>query len=501
MKRVLIANRGEIAVRIGRTCRALGIETVAVASEADASAAHVRSADACVIVGPPAATESYLLTEKILQAAIDTEADAVHPGYGFLSENGEFARAVVAAGLTWIGPSPEAIASMGDKQTARRVMEAAGVPVVPGAELGDDMSLAATHAQEIGYPVLVKASAGGGGKGMRAVHDPGDLQEAIISCQREAASAFGSDVVYLEKLLERPRHVEVQVFGDSHGNVIHLFERECSIQRRHQKVLEECPSPGIDGALRTQMCEAAVAAAQAVDYVGAGTVEFLVGQDGGFYFLEMNTRLQVEHPVTESVLGLDLVAMQLSVARGEPLGLTQEDVVIRGHAVEVRLYAEDPSRGFLPSIGTLLAYRAPEGPGVRHDGGVEEGDTVSPYYDPMLAKLITWGTDRDAAMGRMAAALRSWTIHGVVTNLGFLRRVVAHEAFRSGDTPTGFVDAHVADGEPLGDAPIETILAALAVAEELGLGGATSPSSTGSGGGRERPVTPFETVGPWRGIS
>lgn len=499
MKRVLIANRGEIAVRIGKTCRALGIETVAVASEADAAAAHVRSADACVVVGPPAATESYLLADKILQAAVATGADAVHPGYGFLSENGDFARAVVAAGLTWIGPSPEAIASMGDKQTARRVMEAAGVPVVPGAELSDDISGAASRAEEIGYPVLVKASAGGGGKGMRAVHDPSDLEEAIGSCKREAASAFGSDVVYLEKLLERPRHVEVQVFGDSHGNVVHLFERECSIQRRHQKVLEECPSPGIDEALRSRMCAAAVAAARAVDYLGAGTVEFLVGQDGGFYFLEMNTRLQVEHPVTESVLGLDLVAMQIAVARGEPLGLAQEDVALRGHAIEVRLYAEDPSRGFLPSTGTLLAYRAPEGPGVRHDGGVEEGDEVAPYYDPMLAKLITWGSDRDAAIGRMAAALGSWTVHGVVTNLGFLRRVVAHAAFRAGDTHTGFVEAHVADGEPLGDAPMETILAALAVAEELGIGG--GPSASAGGPGRARPASPFETVGPWRGIT
>ncbi len=501
MKRVLIANRGEIAVRIGRTCRALGLETVAVASEVDATAAHVRAADACVVVGPAAATESYLIAERILQAAKDTGADAVHPGYGFLSENESFARAVVDAGLIWIGPSPEAISSMGDKQTARRVMEAAGVPVVPGAELGGDLDGAAAEADKIGYPVLVKASAGGGGKGMRAVRDPADLTEAIQSCQREAASAFGSDVVYLEKLLERPRHVEVQVFGDSHGNVVHLYERECSIQRRHQKVLEECPSPGIDDALRARMCEAAVAAARAVDYVGAGTVEFLVDQEGGFYFLEMNTRLQVEHPVTESVLGLDLVAMQLAVARGEALGITQADVSIRGHAIEVRLYAEDPSREFLPSIGTLLSYRPPEGPGVRHDGGVEQGDEVTPFYDPMLAKLITWGEDRDEAIGRMAAALSSWTVHGVVTNLGFLRRIVAHEAFQSGDTHTGFVDAYVADGEPLGDAPLETILAALAVAEELGLGAAAPGSAGGRADGRERALSPFETVGPWRGIS
>ncbi len=499
MKRVLIANRGEIAVRIGRSCRASGLETVAVASEVDASAAHVRAADACVMVGPPAAAESYLVAEKILQAALDTGADAVHPGYGFLSENEAFARAVTEAGLIWIGPSPEAIASMGDKQTARRVMQAAGVPVVPGAELGGELAEAASLAEEIGYPVLVKASAGGGGKGMRAVHNPAHLAEAISSCQREAASAFGSDVVYLEKLLERPRHVEVQVFGDQHGNVIHLFERECSIQRRHQKVLEECPSPGISAELRSRMCEAAVAAARAVDYVGAGTVEFLVDQDGGFYFLEMNTRLQVEHPVTESVLGLDLVAMQLSVARGEPLGLAQEDVEIRGHAVEVRLYAEDPSRGFLPSIGTLLRYRPPEGPGVRHDGGVEEGDEVTPFYDPMLAKLITWGSDREAAIGRLDAALRAWTVHGVVTNLGFLRRVVAHEAFHEGETHTGFVDAYVADGEPLGDAPIETILAAVAVAEELGLG--ARAGQPGSSDARLRPPSPFETLGPWRGIA
>jgi acetyl-CoA carboxylase biotin carboxylase subunit len=498
LRRVLIANRGEIAVRVGRTCKALGIETVAVASEADQAAAHVRCATASVVLGPASADESYLDVEKVLAAAKATGADAIHPGYGFLSENAGFARAVAEAGLLWIGPSPEAIETMGDKQTARTIMATAGVPVVPGAELDGSATGAASAAKALGYPVLVKASAGGGGKGMRAVHTPDALDEAIAGCRREAASAFGDDTVYLEKLLERPRHVEVQIFGDAHGNVVHLFDRECSIQRRHQKVVEESPSPGVDAALRQSMCEAAVAAARAVDYVGAGTVEFLVDPDGSFYFLEMNTRLQVEHAVTEAVLGLDLVALQIAVARGEALPFEQDDVAVRGHAIEVRLYAEDPQRDFLPSTGTLIRYRPPEGPGVRHDGGFAEGDEVSPYYDPMLAKLITWGVDRQAAMGRMAAALETWTVHGVVTNLGLLRRIVSHEAFCAGETHTGFIEEHLADGEPLGDPPVEAILAALAVAEVLGIGArAAGPN------GRSGPVdpAPFTTLGPWRGVS
>jgi acetyl-CoA carboxylase biotin carboxylase subunit len=497
LKRVLIANRGEIAVRISRTCKALGLETVAVASEADRVAAHVRSADVSVVIGPPEASESYLDAGKVLAAARETGADAIHPGYGFLSENAAFARAVVEAGLLWIGPTPEAIESMGDKQTARAVMAAAGVPVVPGAALQGTSSDAASAAQALGYPVLVKASAGGGGKGMRAVPGPEALDEAIAGCRREAGSAFGDDTVYLEKLLERPRHVEVQIFGDTHGKVIHLFDRECSIQRRHQKVVEESPSPGVDAALRQSMCQAAVAAAQAVRYVGAGTVEFLVDQDGSFYFLEMNTRLQVEHAVTEAVLGLDLVAMQIAVARGDALALGQEDVQVRGHAIEVRLYAEDPQQNFLPSTGTLLRYRPPEGPGVRHDGGFAEGDVVSPYYDPMLAKLITWGTDRPAALGRMVAALEDWTVHGVVTNLGLLRRILSHEAFCAGETHTGFIAEHLSDGEPLGDPPVAAILSALAVAEVLGIGAEASRTAGVAG---PRDPAPFTTLGPWRGV-
>ncbi|MCB9728990.1 MAG: acetyl-CoA carboxylase biotin carboxylase subunit [Deltaproteobacteria bacterium] len=497
MKRVLIANRGEIAVRVGRACRAMGLETVAVCSEADAGALHVREADQAVCVGPAAAIESYLLPDAILAAARDTGADAIHPGYGFLSENAGFARAVLDAGLLWVGPPPDAIAAMGSKIESRARMAAAGVPVVPGVDaLPDDPDARAEAAAQLGYPVLVKASAGGGGKGMRGVAGPEELEAAVAGARREAGAAFADATVYLEKLLLRPRHVEIQVLADAHGAVLHLLERECSIQRRHQKVIEECPSPALDPALRERMGQAAVAAARAVGYVGAGTVEFMLDERGSFYFLEMNTRLQVEHPVTEEVVGIDLVAAQLRVAMGQPLPWTQQDIAPRGHAIEVRLYAEDPAREFLPATGTLLRYRPPTGPGLRHDGGVAEGDVVSPHYDPMLAKLIAVGETRDAARGRMLDALARFEVHGVTTNLGFLHALVAHPAFAAGDTHTGFIDEHFPEASRTAEAPDQDALIAIAVAELFGGG---SARATTAGGGRGDTASPWHTLGAWRG--
>ncbi len=498
MNKVLIANRGEIAVRVIRTCRALGLGAVAVCSEADASALHVRVADEAICLGPPAAADSYLRVDRVLEAAAASGADAIHPGYGFLSENADFARAVASAGLTWIGPSPESIEAMGSKIASRQLMEAAGVPVVPGTHAdGDEALLAAAH--EIGFPVLVKASAGGGGKGMRAVEEPEALLPALAAARREAKAAFADDTVYLEKLLVRPRHVEIQVFGDGCGEVVHLMERECSVQRRHQKVVEETPSPALDEALRQRMGEAAVAAARAVSYAGAGTVELMLGDDGEFYFLEMNTRLQVEHPVTEALLGVDLVAAQIAVARGEGLPWRQEALRPRGHAIEVRLYAEDPSRGFLPATGTLLRYRPPEGPGLRHDGGVAEGDAVTPFYDPMLAKLIAWGEDREVARRRLARALRDWEIHGVITNRAFLAEVLEHPAFVAGATHTGFIDEHFPEGLSPPELDLDALLA-LAVAERLG-GGASSTAGTQTIGRAGDAVSPWRSLGPWRGCA
>ena len=498
MKRVLIANRGEIAVRVIRSCDALGIETVAVTSEADVDALHARLATTSVVVGPAAASESYLRVEAILEAARTSGADAVHPGYGFLSENAAFARAVVDAGLIWIGPPTAAIESMGSKLAARAAMVAAGVPVVPGSDdPGEEPEAQMAAAAAIGYPVLVKASAGGGGKGMRAVHDAGDLLEAVAAARREAGHAFGDATVYFERLLIRPRHIEIQVFGDSHGGAVHLLERECSIQRRHQKVVEEAPSPALSEDLRERMGAAAVAAARAVDYVGAGTVEFMLDATGEFFFLEMNTRLQVEHPVTEEILGVDLVAAQLAVAQGEPLPWSQDQISARGHAIEVRLYAEDPARGFLPATGTLVRYRPPTGPGVRHDGGVVEGDPVTPHYDPMLAKLIAWGPDRAQAIGRMRAALARWEIHGVQTNLGFLQAVCDHAAFAAGETHTGFIAEHFPEGTLAPHEPGDAELVALAVSELL----APARGATGvSGGSSVSPSAPWHDLGPWRGV-
>ena len=444
--KILIANRGEIACRVIKTARRMGIRTVAVYSEADANARHVRLADEAVLLGPAAARESYLVADKIIDACKRTGAQAVHPGYGFLSENAGFADALAANGITFIGPPASAIRAMGSKSEAKKLMGAASVPLTPGYH-GDDQGPALLHteADQIGYPVLIKAAAGGGGKGMRLVEQSTDFPDALASCKREATSSFGNDHVLIEKYITRPRHIEIQVFADTQGNCVYLFERDCSVQRRHQKVLEEAPAPGMTPERRRQMGEAAVAAAQAVGYVGAGTVEFIANQDGSFYFMEMNTRLQVEHPVTEMISGQDLVEWQLRVAAGEPLPLRQDQLELRGHALEARIYAEDASKGFLPATGTLIRLVPPaESLNVRVDTGVEEGDEITPYYDPMIAKLIVWDesreNSRDAALARMRKALADYQVAGVTTNIDFLSRLVACPAFAGADLDTGLIE-------------------------------------------------------------
>jgi len=457
IRRVLVANRGEIAVRVMRTCQERGIETVAVYSDVDRLAPHVQLADHAVGIGPAPAAQSYLVIDKILAACRETGADAVHPGYGFLSENEDFADACVAAGITFIGPSADAMRKMGSKTEARKTVSAAGTPVVPGdnGPTGDGFptaDLALVAARQIGFPVLIKAAAGGGGKGMRLVAAEGELAAAFEGARREATSAFGDGTVYLEKAIERPRHIEIQVFGDHHGNLVHLGERDCSIQRRHQKVIEEAPSPVVPAELRARMGAAAIAAARAVAYVGAGTCEFLLGADGGFYFLEMNTRLQVEHPVTEMIYGLDLVAWQLDVAEGRPLPLTQGelDARRRGHAIECRVYAEDPVK-FLPSPGTITHLRVPDGPYVRNDSGCYEGAEIPVHYDPMISKLVVWGEDRPRALARMQRALGEYQVRGIETNLPFHRRCVRQAAFRAGDYDTGFIGRHAQELAPHAD--------------------------------------------------
>jgi acetyl-CoA carboxylase biotin carboxylase subunit len=490
MRRVLIANRGEIAVRIARACRALGLESVAVYSEADRDAPHVFAADRAVAVGPPPARESYLNVAALLAAAHATDADAVHPGYGFLAENAAFARAVEDARLTWVGPAPEAIAVMGDKLAARAAAVKAGVPVVPGSEVAaGDLRQATERAAALGWPVLVKAAAGGGGKGMRTVGGAAELADALAAAGREAMSAFGDGRVYLEKLVVRPRHVEVQVLGDTHGTLVHLGERECSVQRRHQKIVEETPCPVVDAPLRARMTDAALAVARAVGYTSAGTVEFLLDPDGRFYFLEMNTRLQVEHPVTEWVTGIDMVAAQLRIAAGEKLGFAQDDVRPRGHAVEVRLYAEDPAASFFPSAGPVFAWREPSGAGVRVDAGIAAGNVVPVEYDPMLAKLSAWGENRAAAIGRLRAALAETAVLGPTTNLAFLQDVLDHPAYLRGDTHTGFLPEHFPAWTPTEDG---TGTAAVAAAIALG-----RPAGAAEGGRAETP-TPWQTLGGWR---
>ena len=480
MRRLLIANRGEIARRIIRTAHRMGIETVAVYSEADANAPFVHEATRSMRIGPAAPAESYLVIEKIIDAARRAEADAIHPGYGFLSENVGFAQACADAGIVFVGPPPAAISAMGLKDEAKAIMAKAGVPVVPGY-FGEDQSPAHLQAQadRIGYPILIKAVAGGGGKGMRRVDEAKDFEENLLSCQREAARAFGNERVLIERYIQGPRHVEVQVFADSHGHVVHLFERDCSVQRRHQKVLEEATAPRLPDSLRAEMSAAAVKAAAAIGYVGAGTVEFIVETGGkalSFFFMEMNTRLQVEHPVTECVTGFDLVEWQLRVARGEVLPATQAQIRAEGHAVEARLYAEDPQTGFLPSIGRLSRLEFGSGAGVRIDSGVEEGGVITPHYDPMIAKVIAYGPDRATAIDRLIAALDATIIEGVKTNRAYLARLLDHPVFRAGTMTTGFIDQY---GGALAAAPTAPehlmALAAAAIALPQPSQGPSSP--------------------------
>jgi 3-methylcrotonyl-CoA carboxylase alpha subunit len=494
IRRLLVANRGEIAVRIMRACAELGIETVAVYSEADRRSLHVGMADRAVAIGPAPATHSYLCASRIVDAARATGADAVHPGYGFLAENAAFASACRNAGLCFVGPPPSIIDQMGSKTTARALALAAGLPVVPGEtpQSQEDAALGEA-ARRVGYPLLVKASAGGGGKGMRTVRDARHLTDALASARHEAQAAFGDPTLYVERLLERPRHVEVQVFADTQGHAVHLFERDCSVQRRHQKVIEESPSPGLGPQLRRRMGEAAVALVRRIGYVNAGTIEFLVegtGDDARFYFLEMNTRLQVEHPVTEMVAGVDLVHAQLRVASGEPLPWTAADLASRGHAIECRVYAEDPAGDFLPQAGPLRVYREPGGPGIRVDSGVVEGDEIGIDYDPMIAKLVVWAETREAARRRAIAALKRYPILGIRTNVPFLVRVLEHPRFGDGTIDTGFLDGEGAD---LRHAPpgrgLHTALAVAAVDDGLTASNARPPATNDD---------PWDRLGGWR---
>jgi 3-methylcrotonyl-CoA carboxylase alpha subunit len=496
-RRLLIANRGEIACRVMRTARRMGLRCIAVYSDADASAMHVAEADEALRLGPGPAAESYLSVERILAAAKESGADAVHPGYGFLSENAGFAEACRNAGLIFVGPSATAIRRMGSKIESKRLAEAAGIPVVPGyngmSQARSDLKAAA---DEVGYPLVIKADAGGGGRGMRVVRDPSAFEGALESASREAKAAFGDGRVLLERYVERPRHVEVQVFGDEAGNVVHLFERDCSVQRRHQKVIEEAPAPALDDALRASLGGAAVALARSIGYAGAGTVEFIVAGDGGsYYFLEMNTRLQVEHPVTEMITGLDLVEWQLRVAAGEDLPLTQAHIRCDGHAVEARLYAEDPQQGFLPSVGRLAHLRLPE-PDDAHrvDTGVRSGDSVSRFYDPMIAKIVTSGSDRDTALTRLEQALRRAEVVGVKTNRAFLAAIAAHPVFREGRMDTAFIDAHLEALTGGGEAPLTDALV-LAAFVELEARAARLAVRRGQGGD---PYSPWDRIDAWR---
>jgi len=494
--KILIANRGEIACRVIKTARRMGIATVAVYSEADANARHVRLADEAVLIGPPSARLSYLVGERIIAAAQATGAQAVHPGYGFLSENEDFAEACAAAGLVFIGPPASAIRAMGSKSAAKALMAKAGVPLTPGYH-GDEQDPAFLQAQAtaIGYPVLIKASAGGGGKGMRRVDRAEDFAAALASCQREAQNAFGDSQVLVEKYVLKPRHIEIQVFGDTHGQCVYLFERDCSVQRRHQKVLEEAPAPGMTRERRAAMGQAAVEAAKAVGYVGAGTVEFIANPDGSFYFMEMNTRLQVEHPVTEMITGLDLVEWQLRVAAGEPLPLRQDQLAIDGHAIEARIYAEDPDKGFLPSTGTLLHLAPPpESEHVRVDTGVEQGDAISPHYDPMIAKLIVWDRDRPKALARMRQALARYRIVGVSNNVEFLARLVGVPSFADADLDTALIEREQANLFPAKGTPPDEVWLLAALAELLREQG---ESRQGAAGAADRD-SPWRLLDGWR---
>jgi acetyl-CoA carboxylase, biotin carboxylase subunit len=474
IKKLLVANRGEIALRVMRSAREMGIKTVAVYSEADRKALHVRFADEAVLIGPPPSSESYLRIDKILEAAKATGADAIHPGYGFLSENANFSRQVKKAGLIFIGPSPETIELMGSKLAAKAAVAKFNVPLVPGtSEPISDIKVAKKIAAEIGYPILIKASAGGGGKGMRIVENVSEFQEQMDRAVSEATSAFGDGSVFIEKYVTQPRHIEFQIFGDQQGNVIHFFERECSIQRRHQKVIEEAPSSILTPELRKKMGEAAVNVAKAANYYNAGTVEFIFDSNNNFYFLEMNTRLQVEHPVTEQITGVDLVKLQIRIAEGEPLPFKQEDLRITGHAIEVRVYAEDPANNFLPDIGTLKTYKRPQGHGIRVDDGFEEGMTIPFYYDPMIAKMICHDETREKAINKTIRAINEYEITGLETTLGFCQFVMHHEAFRSGNFDTKFVEKYFKP-EVLKPTPNETeelLAAALASTQISGMAG------------------------------
>ncbi len=493
IKKVLVANRGEIAVRILRTLKEMNLASVAVYSEADEKALHVFEADESVCLGAPEPAASYLNIEKIIEAAKNTDSDAIHPGYGFLSESPAFAKAVTDAGLTFIGPRAEAMSLLGDKTRARRLMQQSGVPIIPGLTKPEsDPEKLQAAAEDIGYPLLIKASAGGGGKGMRVVNDPSLLADACRDASSEAGTAFGDGSIYLEKYLERPRHVEIQILADEHGQVVHLFERECSIQRRHQKIIEEAPSPFISEKTRQAMGQAAIAAAKAAGYTNAGTVEFLVDSDESFYFLEVNARIQVEHPVTEMITGLDLVRRQIDIANGYKLPFAQEDLQIRGHAIECRIYAEDAAQNFAPSPGKILAMHEPAGPGIRHDCGVYEGYEVPVHYDPILSKLIVHAEDRPAALAKMIRALERTAFLGVRTSVDFLLAALRSEAFRQGDTTTDFIERHFGDWKP--DDALD-VMAAAYVADQL------LPSTSSHRDFVEKQdaglPTPWQTLGKW----
>ena len=493
--KILIANRGEIAVRIIKTCRELGIPTVAVYSEVDRAALHVQAADEAALLGPPPPLESYLNIDKIIEIAESRGADAVHPGYGFLAENPDFAKRCEDEGITFIGPSSAAIELLGNKVASRKVMLEAGIPCTPGFEIkGQPMNFVKAEADRVGYPILVKAAAGGGGKGMRIVHTPADLEKSIEGAAREAKSAFADETVYVEKYLERTRHIEFQILADNYGNIVHLCERECSIQRRHQKVIEETPSTEITPEIRAKMGRTAVEVARASGYTNAGTVEFLYTGKGDYYFLEVNTRLQVEHPVTEETIGVDLVAEQIRIAAGEPLHFKQADIRQRGHAIEARIYAEDPAAGFIPSSGRIIYMKEPAGPGIRHDNGVYSGWNVPTQYDPILSKLIAWGPDRESARLRMVNALRDFVILGISTTVEFLAKVLEHPDFITGQTCTDFIDKNFPGGKSPDDRRknLNLALIAAALSEQCGI------SSAGAVGKAETAVfDPWNAVGKW----
>ncbi len=500
-KKILIANRGEIAVRVIRACRELGIGTVAVYSEADRSALHVRVADEAWCIGPPPAGESYLRMDKILEVARKTEAEGIHPGYGFLAENAEFAERCAQEGITFIGPNPRAIRLMGNKTTSRAAVAEMDVPLVPGMKENlIDEEHAQKWAEEIGFPLMLKAAAGGGGKGMRKIDDPRELLNAFRAARSEALKSFGDDAVYMERYIENPRHVEIQVLGDRHGNIIHVGERECSIQRRHQKVLEESPSPIVDEEMRRRMGEAAIAAARSVDYDSAGTVEFIVsGKTRDFFFLEMNTRLQVEHPVTEMVTGIDLCQEMIRIAAGERLSIEQKDVVIRGHAIECRVYAEDPDNNFLPTPGRIVGLRIPGGPGVRDESGMYEGFEVPIHYDPMISKLVVWGKDRESAIQRCRRALSEYIVKGIKTTIPFHARVMLNEHFIRGEFDTTFIDTEFRVEDAAREKPFEKIAVVAAAINAFRID--QQKAKAAMAGGETRAMNPWKMSGRTRALN